>query len=459
MRKWILAAVIVAAVVGGWYAYTRYSEAQKQSAAAAAAAVSNETDEMSNIIWASGKLQPREWAGLGPVVGGVVSDIHVAEGDSVKAGDLLLELDSAVLAAQVDIARGALAEASAARDRMTAGATDAEKAQAEAAVAEAQSAVQLAAGRLQEAQAAIDTAQAQVEIAQRQYAEAASHPTTDEATAAAARVAVAQSAVEQAQAAYNIVKGDPNIGALPQSGALRAATAALEAARAESASVTSGPSQESLGVLSAQIGAAQAGVEAAQSQLPSAEAAVQAALAQQASAQASLDDLLAGATAEDIASADAAVSSAEAAVASALANVQQARIRAPFAGEVGQVNVRKGEVITPGQQVILLGDTTNLHVQTTDLRENDVVRLHEGMPVEVTFDALPDAKFKGAIERIAPVSSAAQGSTNYTIDVSVDGLEPSLRWGMTAFVNIQADTPAPGASTPDATPAGDQSDQ
>ena len=36
-----------------------------------------------------------------------------------------------------------------------------------------------------------------------------------------------------------------------------------------------------------------------------------------------------------------------------------------------------------------------MRVETTDLRETDVARLAIGMPVEVTFDALPDRTFRG----------------------------------------------------------------
>ena len=88
--------------------------------------------------------------------------------------------------------------------------------------------------------------------------------------------------------------------------------------------------------------------------------------------------------------------------------------------------------------VLLLGETHQLQVKTTDLRETDVVRLQLAMPVEVTFDALPNRIFGGKITRIAPVSTAEKGSTNYTIQVTVSDLDANLRWGMTAFVNIQA---------------------
>ena len=44
----------------------------------------------------------------------------------------------------------------------------------------------------------------------------------------------------------------------------------------------------------------------------------------------------------------------------------------------------------------MLGDTSELRVETTDLRETDVTRLAVGMPVEFTFDALPGHDLPGA---------------------------------------------------------------
>ena len=105
-------------------------------------------------------------------------------------------------------------------------------------------------------------------------------------------------------------------------------------------------------------------------------------------------------------------------------------------GQVGTVNLRIGEMATPERFVILLGQTDDMHVETTDLRETDVVNVRLGMPVEVTFDALPDTIFDGTVAKIAPVSNTEQGSTNYTVEIDVEDLDESLRWGMTAFVNI-----------------------
>jgi HlyD family secretion protein len=295
----------------------------------------------------------------------------------------------------------------------------------------------MAGATLLEVQSAVETAQAQVAQAQAQYAEIASHPTEQEQVAARAVIAQAEAALRNAQAAYNIVKGDPSIGSMPQSLALAQATANLEAANAQQAAILQGPTQAQLAVAARTIDLMRVGVNAAQSRAPGAEANVRAAMAQVASAQATLDRLLDGATAEDIVMAEARVASAQAALASAHAQMRQTQVLAPFDGQVGAINVRVGETINPGAAAILFGDTDKMQVETTDLRETDVIHVHEGQMVEVTFDALPDRIFTGIVTSVAPASSAVQGSTNYTVFIDIGELDPMLRWGMTAFVNIQ----------------------
>jgi multidrug resistance efflux pump len=436
-RIFIMLGILVLLGVGVW-GYRQYQAQQAAELAVEQAALAD-VDDLENVIWASGKLEPVHWAGLSPAVTGIVSHIDVEDGAWVEPGTLLLTLDTAVAESQVTMAAAALAEAEAALAKVVAGATTAEIAAARAQVAAADANVALAAGQMLEIQAAIEAAQSAVSLAQRQYAELASHPTAAEQTAAAAQVAIAQAGVRQAQAAYNLVRGDPQLAARPEAMTLMQMTAALEAAQAEALLTAGGATAQQLAVAAGAIDAAQAQIGVVESRGPGAEANVKAAMAQRDSAQAALDRLLTGATAEDRAIAAAQVTSAAAAVASAQAQLAQHQLVAPFAGQIGAINVKLGELAAPGTFALQLGDTTAMHVVTTDLRETDVMRLQEGMAVEVTFDALPDVVFAGEIVQIAPVSTAAQGSTNYTVKVAVADLAESLRWGMTAFVNIRTE--------------------
>jgi HlyD family secretion protein len=438
MKRWLWILILLAIVgAAGYFAYDYFQT--REAAAEEAARAAETTDDLDNVVWASGTLLPRVHAELSPMKQGTVAAIFSTEGTWVEADELLLALDNALLQHDLERAEASRGEAQAALDKLLADATPAEIAAAQANVAAAEAAVAQAAGQMLEIQAAIDSAEALAEMARREYSELASHPTEAEATAAAAEVAIAEANVAAARAAYNLVRGNPNVGALPESQRLQEATAALEAAMAQRALTGSGPTPEQLAVAAAAIDAAEENVAGAVARGPGAEAALQAAMAQQASAQAALDKLLAGATAEDIAVAEAHVVTAQVAVDAARAELAQSEIRAPFAGQVGAVEVQLGEQVVPGEVVLLLGDTGDLYVETSDLRETDVVYLDLGMPVEVTFDALPNRIFNGTITRIAPVSSTEKGGTNYTVEIDVADLDETLRWGMTAFVNIQVE--------------------
>jgi HlyD family secretion protein len=429
-RVWITLGLVLAVVVGCTSGQTGGRQASETQTAQEQAA------QTEGVVWASGKLVPERWAGLSPAIAGVVRAVHVGEGDAVEAGQLLVELEDGVLRSPVETAAAALAQAEAARDKLLAGATPAQIAAAEADLASAKAGAAQGEADLEQAREAVAAAQGEVTIARARYDELASRPTRAELLQAQREINLAQLAVNNAQAAYDLVKGNPDIAARPESLALQQATASLDTARGAHAVIAQGATRPQLAVAKAQVEAAKSQAEVAAAAIPSAEARVQSARAVVDRAQAALDGLTAGATAQERAMAEAQVASARAAQTTAQAQLAQARVFAPFAGQVGALPARPGEMATPGQALLTLGDTSRMRVETTDLRETDVGRLKTGMAVEVTFDALPGRTFQGKIRQIAPMSSADKGSTNYTVIVDVPGLDAALRWGMTAFVNI-----------------------
>jgi HlyD family secretion protein len=438
MKRLLIVLGVIVLLIAGWSGYRAYTaqraagEATSQDAANAQVAATPE-----DVIWASGKLVPVQWAGLSPATSGTVRAVYVNEGDQVESGRVLIELDNAVLQSQVQVAEASVTEAEAARDKLLAGATASQVAAARAEVAAVQAGLAQAQAGLAQAEEAATAAAAQVAIARAQYAELASRPTAAELQTAVQEVELARLALEHAQAAYDLVRGDPHIGALPESLALQQATANLNAAKAAYNVLAQGATPQQLAAAKAQVDAAQAQTEVAKAGIPQAESNLRAAQAAIDRAQATLDGLLAGATPEDRAMAEARVAAAKAALAVAQAQLHETQVSAPFAGQIGNLLTRPGELATPGQPLLMLGDTSQMRVETTDLREADVTRLKTGMPVEITFDALPGRTFQGKVLHIAPMSNAEKGSTNYTVIITAADLDPSLRWGMTAFVNIQ----------------------
>ena len=115
--------------------------------------------------------------------------------------------------------------------------------------------------------------------------------------------------------------------------------------------------------------------------------------------------------------------------------LKKAALRAPFGGTVNELYVHEGEVVSPGTPVMLIADLSTLHVETTDLNENDVVNVAVGDKVKVTFEALPDLEIEGTVTDIALKSNEGIG-VNYTIAIDLEDLPETIRWGMTAYVEI-----------------------
>ena len=86
--------------------------------------------------------------------------------------------------------------------------------------------------------------------------------------------------------------------------------------------------------------------------------------------------------------------------------------------------------------MLVTADLADLQVETTDLNEIDAARVKVGNPVVVTFDALPGVEVKGTVKSIAPKASEGSG-VNYTAIVVLEELPTLLRWGMTAFLDIE----------------------
>jgi len=103
------------------------------------------------------------------------------------------------------------------------------------------------------------------------------------------------------------------------------------------------------------------------------------------------------------------------------------------------VQVRENEFVAPGQPLITLGDLNTLRIETTDLDEIDVARVAVGQQATITFDSLPDQTFTGRVIRISPMAESDTGGVNYTAILELSEMDPEIRWGMTAFVDIEVE--------------------
>ena len=378
-----------------------------------------------------GRVVPVRRAQLSLPIPGIVAEVLIQEGDTVAAGQPLLRLHAEQQQAAVAQANAQLARAQARLAELETGAQEAELAAAAALRDQAQARLE----RVQNGPLAAESAVAKAGLAEAQARLQAvlSGASDQQKIAAQAEVANAQAVVRQAQAAYDQVAGLADAGARPESVRLEQATNALQAAQARLDDLNRGAS-------SADIATARAGVQRATAQLdllsaqdPAVLAEAQAALRQ---AQAQLDLLTEGARAESIAAAEADVAFAQASLAQAQAALNDAELVAPFAGVVAGLNIAAGEQAVAGVAVVSLADLSVWQIETEDLTEFDVVGVQPADQVTLTFDALPDLKMTGVVNRIRPIGEDNRGDIVYTLIIDPAQQDTRLLWNMTAVVAL-----------------------
>ncbi len=407
-----------------------------------------------------------------------------AEANAVSAKSLLTsaevgvgEAEAGMTQAEANLisATAALAEVEANLARVKAGPTEEEIAQSEAGLAKAaailaQVVIGPTAEDIAQAEAAVQTANAQLN-------EVLAEAREEDLQAAGARLLQTQSDVREAQSTYDKVRyGDPD-DVLITGIALEKATLAFEAAQADYDKLVNGATPEQIATARARVAEAEAAL--AKVEAGSTPEQIAQAQADVARTEADLNRLLAGATDEEIAQAEAQVEIqkanieaaragmeaaqagidkaganveynqamvdvAQAKVTSAQVQVDKTQLTAPFDGVVGNTTVEEGEIAQAGSPAISLGDTGIWQIETDDLTEIDVVDVQPGAKVSISVDALPGEEFEGIVNRITPKSETKAGDVTYTVIIDItNGNTDRLKWGMTTFVDIEADSGIP----------------
>jgi HlyD family secretion protein len=230
--------------------------------------------------------------------------------------------------------------------------------------------------------------------------------------------------------------------------------------------------------VSASLGVSEAGLRQSEAALQQAEANLKLAQSQQANAEDELRRALglasqgfvspqsADAARTRARSAAASSAAAQAALATARAGVGQARaqvrlaqvnrdsteIRAPFDGVVLVKNANVGDLLTPFSNavgtsgaVVTMADLSTLEVEA-DVSESSVGKVKADQPVEITLDALPDARFRGSVSRIVPTVDRAKATV--MTKVRFEKLDPRVLPEMSAKVSFLSQAPTEADQKP-----------
>lgn len=405
-----------------------------------------EPADFAPVVSATGEVTPEREALLSVETGGVVAEVLVAEGALVYAGDVLVRLEGAEqLQAAVSAAQLELANAQYALDALYED-TDLLAAQALQAAESAERALEdLNNLELQQALAgkAVADAQKAVDDTDRRLRYLQSNASQADIDAAHAQLVLAKDALDKAKEDFEPYADKPedNLARANYQARLAAAQQSYDAALRKYNAMTGTGSEIDINVARADFAAAQAQLLEAQRELERVNQGPKAGDVALLEAQidkgyGDYETYRAGPDPDDVALAQARVANAASQLAAAEAALADLELVAPFDGSVAALHIHASEWVSPGQPVLLLADLAHLQVETTDLNEIDAARVQVGAKATITFDALPDLVIEGAVVRMAP--KAAEGSgVNYPVIVQLSQVPPALRWGMTAFVDIE----------------------
>jgi HlyD family secretion protein len=290
---------------------------------------------------------------IAPELGGRVLDVLVDAGQDVQAGQELLRLEDVFLQAQRKQAQAALAVAQANYDLVAAGlppeqrdlavaAAQLEVTQAEQALDALKDTAALAAAQASQAVAA---AEKQLDQATKRYdnlIDFAEENTVNELDLALAETgqALAQAQLDEARRLYEKIKD----GADPDQ--LELAEQRLATAQAKLAAAQSGPTAEQLALAQAQVEAAQAALQVVEAQM------------------------------------------------------ERLIIRAPASGVLLTRSIDRGEVVAPGASLMTLGQLDQLEL-TVFIPEDRYGKINLGDKAILTSDSFPEETFSAQVIEIA----------------------------------------------------------
>ncbi|MCL7453726.1 MAG: efflux RND transporter periplasmic adaptor subunit [Anaerolineae bacterium] len=447
-RGWIalLVLVVIAAAVGGFWWWARTAPEQvvgflasgglqrERAEQFVALAGAQQRVEEEDVLVASGSIEGVEVA-IVSLFDGRIAELHAAEGDEVRAGQPLVQLDTRLLEAQLAQAQAAVAAAEASLANVRAGAMPAEVLAAQAALAQAEAERDAAETAWHDAQAILE------------------NPQEIEAQIAQARSAVELARVQVERAEAQIASAEAERFQYRAQGTMeekwlyrvydfqvQAAHAALEAAKAERQAA-----QQRLAALRA----LRDNPLAIASQVHQAEARYAVAANGVEVAEAKLAELQAGPMPEAVDVAQAQVGQAQAGVDALQTQIAMLTLTTPISGVVTSRSAAAGEPALAGSILMTVSNLDEVKL-TIYVPEAELGRVYLGQEVEVRVDAYPDRVFQGVVSYIAQEAEFTPRNVQteeervnmvFAVKVRLPNPERRLKPGMPADAYLRGDGP------------------
>jgi HlyD family secretion protein len=424
MRK-LIKYVVIAAVIAGIALGVRAARQAQQTADEQTTEILDEMiaqrGDLRVTVSATGAVTPVRQVPLLFEGTGVVTEVLVNAGDTVRAGDVLARLDTVQAEALLNEAALALDVQRRAYELLISPPRPEDIAVAQAALNSALAAMNAAASSGVSAQDQ-EIAYLQSELARNQLWQAQL----------------------QRDLAASVQGWSPDVTALLPNGGADVPTELIDRANAALAGLMPSMSAPDVSSFESSLNQAQYGVEIADSNYNAAlsrggdTAGAASAQAAATAAQIALDRLTNGASQRDLAMAEIGLRQAELTVEAAQAALNRALLIAPFAGVIAVNNLVVGELPPTQAAAMLLVDNSRFYVDVA-VDETDVVDLALDQTTEIDFDALPDQLLTGHVSRINLLPTVVGQLVNYRVRVTLDPTEQPVRVGMTVTATIIVD--------------------
>lgn len=445
-RSWLALLIAIGLIAASGYFVTTQTSIFAQNQAAVTMQSNGEAtstlttiaiqpaDLAQTAVSAAGNLALVSERSVALTVDGVVEEITVEVGDTVKAGDVLLKLDKTELERAVTLAELNVEAANIVLADLQTPATASEIAVAEANLAEAkENLADVQAGPSADELAAARSALA---AAQASYSELQAGPSEDELTQLSASLKKAEITLAEAQRAYDQVAWRNDIGMTSQAADLHSATIDYESAKAAYAEATASASTAELQSTLSSIQNAQATLNDLLNSPRAADIAT--AEAQVTEAEATLTELQTGATANELRSAQISLQQALIELETAYRDLEGATAMAPVDGVVLSLDAEVGVRSATGAIVATIADPTQLDLAIS-VAEADIAQVEVGQTAEIEIDALPGQNFSGIVQRITPATDSTSSSVSYPVTIRLTDADlANVLPGMNAVAMLES---------------------
>jgi len=466
MKKWLIIGIVVILVLGTGAFLARGKLFVKKKSNSSISKTTVKRGDITTTVSATGTIQPLISVEVRSKASGAIIKLYVDAGDTVKAGDLMAEIEKTYTQVDVDQAQAELKSAQArliqadmnidlqkqqsdvqikqAQENITS--VKAKLTQLEdrvkyehetngRAVKNAQNDLDMANIRLRQAQIprpesvkkaqiSVDQAKSKMDLAKVEYDRRKA--LYDKQFVSKSELDSAQSQYESSKSQYDSAVEQLKLAKEPSSeDDLKLAQKSID--KAESALITAKQKVE-------QEKLREKDLELARSQVKDAETSLDLALANK--AQIAIRE-------KDRESAQASLVKSQSALKSAMDKNDDTIVRAPISGTVLKKNVEEGQVITSsigslasaGTLLFTMANLDNVYVNT-DVDETNVGKIKVDQPVTITVDAFPDRIFQGKVLKIASQGKATQNITTFKVTTVIENTSKILKPSMNASVVI-----------------------